>query len=59
MVMMKTIHEHHPAHVDRPQYTGGMIAAGQRAHGGVPGSFSVWGCHKVKMWFVCRLRHDF
>jgi len=30
-------------HVDRPQYTGGMIAPGQRVHGGVPESLTVWG----------------
>jgi len=30
-------------HVDRPQYTGGMIAPGQRAHGGVPESLTAWG----------------
>jgi len=28
-------------HVDRPQYTGGMIVPGQRAHCGVPESLTV------------------
>jgi len=28
-------------HVDRPQYTGGMIALGQRVHGVVPESLTI------------------
>jgi len=27
-------------HIDRPQYTGGMIAPGQCVHGGVPESLT-------------------